>query len=199
MGLVSRFRYVLLSDALLEQMSERDIAAVFAHEAQHVKGMHIFYSMLFAISSSTLCAWSAERVRAAAGLGDWEAQVLAIMLLVAAWAFGFGWLSRRFERQSDVNGAWLIGRMEQPEAPADIITPAGAEAFAHALQSIAQLNGISLTHRNWRHGSLEGRISYVLWLGSTFASRRKIDRLVLWMKVALWLATAISVALLLWG
>ncbi len=199
MGMVGRFRYVLLSDALLEQMSDRDIAAVFAHEAQHIKGMHIFYSMLFAVSTATLCAWAAELVRTAAGLGDWEAESLSVALLAAAWAFGFGWLSRRFERQSDVNGAWLVGQMEQPDAPADIITPLGAEAFAHALQTIAKLNGISLSHRNWRHGSLESRISYVLWLGSTFASRTKIDRLVFRMKIVLWLATAASVAVLIWA
>ncbi len=199
MGLVSRFRYVLLSDGLLEQMSAGDILAVFAHEAQHVKGRHIMYSLLFAFSTAVLCTYAADLAGTLLTLDPLTVEVAALGLLVLAWAFGFGWISRRFERQSDVNGAAVMSQMQAADLPTDSVSPQGAAAFAHALQAIAMLNGMSTTHRNWRHGSIGNRISYLLWLGSTLGSRRHIDSIVRLIKLGLWAATAVSAAAMTFG
>lgn len=196
MGLAARFRYVLLSDGLLEQMSGPDILAVFAHEAQHVKGRHILYSLLFAFSTAVLCIYAVNFVGMAFKLGETPVEMGGLALLMLAWVFGFGWISRRFERQSDVNGAWLMGQMQAATLPADLVTLHGAAVFAHALEAIAMLNGISMTHRNWRHGSIESRINYLLELGGAGGSRRAIDRTVAFIKIGLWLAIAASAAVI---
>ncbi|MFB3893712.1 MAG: M48 family metallopeptidase [Phycisphaerae bacterium] len=122
MGLLAPVRYVLLSDALLEQMEDKHIEAVFAHEAGHVVSHHIFYSVVFGAASVMLC-WAATggliAATAVAEQGRWPigwmspdtaGEILFLALLTATWALGFGWISRRFERQSDVIAAWAMGQ-----------------------------------------------------------------------------------------
>ncbi|HAU38600.1 MAG TPA: Zn-dependent protease with chaperone function, partial [Phycisphaerales bacterium] len=69
---------------------------------------------------------------------------------------GFGWVSRRFERQCDVQAAWAMSGAA-PGDRAAVITPEGAATFAWALQQIARLNGIAPEQFNWRHGSIARR------------------------------------------
>jgi STE24 endopeptidase len=192
MGLIGRVRYVLLSDALLEQMDDREIKAIFAHEAGHIVSHHLFYALLFAISSVTLCGAAGAAVEGA-GLPEWAAQAVTFVLLAAAWAFGFGWISRRFERQSDVIAAWFAA----PDGPSGDgrITPEGAAVFARSLERVAQLNGMSPRQWNWRHGSIARRVEYIIYLGSTAGNRRDIDRVVRGIKLALWAAALLSALL----
>jgi STE24 endopeptidase len=191
MGLIGKVRYVLLSDALLEHMDDREIKAVFAHETGHIVSHHLFYAMLFAVSSVTLCGTAGDAL-VAAGLGRWAGSGVGLALLAAAWALGFGWISRRFERQSDVIAAWSCG----PDGPTSDgrITPEGAAIFARSLEHVAELNGISTHQWNWRHGSIAARVQYVLWLGGTAGNRRGIDGVVRAIKLALWTATGLSAA-----
>jgi len=199
MGLAAPVRYILLSDALLAWGDERQVEAVFAHEAGHVASRHIPYTMLFAVSSVTVCMSVAELLGWLLGANIWGTEVLGMALLALAWAFVFGWLSRRFERQSDVIGAWAISQRhsegdgdDRPAADPDSVTCEGAAVFASALQHIAELNGIPPRQRNWRHGSIADRVSYILWLGAGPGTRRHIDRLVRRIKLALWVALLVG-------
>ncbi|HUS91111.1 MAG TPA: M48 family metallopeptidase [Phycisphaerae bacterium] len=190
MGLIGRVRYVLLTDALLEHMDEREVRSIFAHEAGHIVGHHLFYAMLFAVSSVTLCSAGGELLAWAGALPWWAGQAITLAALLATWAAGFGWISRRFERQSDVTAAQL-GAPGGPD-PDGRIPPEGAAIFARSLEHVAQLNGMAPTQWNWRHGSIAWRVEYVLWLGSTAGTRRQIDRTVRRIKLGLWLATTVS-------
>ncbi len=193
MGIVGPLRYVLLSDALLEQMPERQIVAIFGHEAGHIVSRHIPYMLLFAISTVTIAgvtgALYVERLSAPAWAGD----TLALGLLAATWTVAFGWLSRRFERQSDVMGAWAATGSEGDRGR---ISPEGAAIFSQALQRVADLNGIPSAQRNWRHGSIARRISYILWLGSTGGSLEGAARPVRRIKAALWAAVCAAAGML---
>ena len=195
MGLIGPVRYVLLSDALLENMDRRQANAIFAHEAGHIVHHHILYSALFAVAVAMLTTSLASLLENTGATGPWEANALAGMLLVTAWWAGFGWLSRRFERQSDVMAAWWAGREWATPSQEQQITPEGAAVFAAALQRIAQLNGISPRQRNWRHGSIAKRVGFVLWLGARGESAEPINRLIRRCKIALWVAFCISAAL----
>jgi hypothetical protein len=189
MGLLAPVRYVLLSDALLEHMDDREVRTIFAHEAGHIVSHHLFYSMMFAVSAALLCEAAGTTLAAALRLEAWAAEAVTIALLAAAWGAGFGWLSRRFERQSDVIAAWASGPGAD-DADGDRVTPEGAALFARSLEHVGQLNGIPPRQRNWRHGSIAGRVRYVLWLGSTAGTRRDINRLVRRIKIGLWVALA---------
>ena len=176
MGVLRQVRYVLLSDALLAQLEPREARAVFAHEAGHIKGHHLLYMMFFSISSIILCDTVASLITAGLGLDIWTGEGVAIALLAATWLLGFGWISRRFERQADVVAAWYSA--DGQPSPDGQISPEGAAAMAQSLERIAMLNGMSQGQFNWRHGSIRSRVTYILWLGSTGGNRRDIDRVV---------------------
>jgi len=190
MGLIAPVRYILLSDGLLEQMPPEQIKAVFAHEAGHVIYHHIFYSGLFMVVTALWLGLGEQVAGPVLGLTGWQGELAALPVLVAAWWLGFGWLSRRFERQSDVVAARLISLpADQHGGDADLtITSQGAVAFAQSLESVARLNGIPPRRFNWRHGSIAARIEYILSLAASGGSSERIDRLVRRVKLGLWSA-----------
>ncbi len=197
MGLVGRFRYVLLSDLLLENIDPIEIKAIFAHEAGHIVHHHIFYSALFAFASVGLCGAAGDVFHSLFQV-EWLAEVATLALLAVAWWLGFGFISRRFERQSDVVGAWLASHDFAHTPGDDQVTLDGALTFARALERVAALNGITPGHRNWRHGSISDRIQYVLDLARYARSRQGIDRVVRRVKILLWALAFLAVAIVSW-
>jgi STE24 endopeptidase len=191
MGLIGRVRYVLLSDALLNDMPKEHIRAIFAHELGHIRHHHIFYAGLFAMSSAMLCTSAAYGAAGLAKLPEWGESVLGLMLLGWVWATGFGFVSKRFERQCDVVGAWCAGLDRPPADPDETgVTPEGAAVFAAALEQVGELNGIPPGQRNWRHGRLGDRVEYV----RTVLSRQKADRSVRRIQWLLWIALGAGLA-----
>ena len=193
MGLFGRVRYVLLTDALLENMAPQHIEAIFAHEAGHVTGKHIPYYALFAMTSILLSVLTAETVAAAMGLSEWWLQIVMLAVMAVMWGVGFGWISRRFERQSDVVGAWLAGGADADGK----VTAEGAATFAWALQQVARLNGMPQRRRSWRHGSIASRVHYIYALGAHGGGRGEIDRLVRRIKVGLIIITVMVLLIVL--
>ena len=198
-GVLPSLRYVLLSDALLADMPDRHIQAIFAHEAGHVKHKHILFAVLFVLTVVTFCSLTAEVIERLAGLTMWQGQGVALALVAACFAVGFGWVSRRFERQSDVTAAWVSSweHDDGHDAP-DTVTPEGAKIFAEALEGVAYLNGMRAGGSNWRHGSIAWRVSYIRWLGSRRGSRREIGEVVWRIKTLVLLGLALMVGVTIW-
>jgi len=194
MGLIAPVRYVLLSDALLDQMDPAHVKAIFAHEAGHILSRHILYAALFAVSSVLLCGAAGEFLMRGLDWSLWTGQTTILALLAATWAVGFGWLSRRFERQSDVIAAWASGE-RRPGDPPDLVTQEGAAVFSRALERVGELNGIPARQRNWRHGSIAHRVSYVLWLASTGGTTGGIGRTVRRIKLGLLISFVLAIAI----
>ena len=111
MGLIAPIRYVLLTDALLTGMNERQVQAVFAHEAGHVVGHHIFFSALFLVGTSLVVGVAGTWAGMASGCPVEFVEPAILGALLVVWALGFGYVSRRFERQSDVVAAVVMGRL----------------------------------------------------------------------------------------
>jgi STE24 endopeptidase len=198
-GLLGRFRYVLLSDAMLRQMPQREIEAVFAHEAQHIAGHHIFYGTMLILSLSLAITGASELLRLKLGWGSWGVDAAGLMLLAAALYVAFGWVSRRLERQCDVHAAKTAGALQGSGGDQDVVSQEGAAIFAMALQRVAQLNAISPLQRNWRHGSIHWRINHVLDVASAGKGTGDIDRLVRRIKLCLWAGFVCSCALVGWA
>lgn len=186
-GATPWFRYVLLTDGLVDCLEERQVEAVFGHEVGHVAHRHLNYFALFLLGSIGVMAllvmgveryvvwgpswgWSAD---------DGQAQSLA-QAAVAVGALGgyfffvFGYLSRRFERQADLYGCLAVscGRegcpphadVNAPEAPlvaCRSLCPVGVRLFIDALANVALLNGLEPSRRSWRHGSIASRIEFL--------------------------------------
>jgi len=122
-GILPGFRYVLLSDALLESLTPLEAAAVFGHEIGHVAHRHFLYFAFFFMGSLGLLSLLAEILSKSgpllvqmASLSPLSPSVLSeviqgVVLLIALglyfWVV-FGHLSRRFERQADVFGSKVV-------------------------------------------------------------------------------------------
>jgi len=205
MGLFPRVRYILLSDLLLETMSDEQIEAVFAHEVGHIAHRHMWWLVAFVATFATFALGPGDLI--AHGLGilrdspHWPglaksahaAHVIRflrslegpIMLIVTLglFRFLFGYYSRWLERQADVYGARLMQTAySQPLASAHqafgntYVGEQGAGLFSSALRRVAFINHISTNGRNWRHGSIEKRIRYLHHLSADPQLTGQFDR-----------------------
>jgi len=109
MGFVPRFRYILLSDLLLETMTDEQIEAVFAHELGHIVHRHMAWLVVFIVVLMLFNlgggAW-VTRWMNGAGVSSEAAQGVVIGLTyLFKFLLLFGFVSRRFERQADVFAA----------------------------------------------------------------------------------------------
>ncbi len=174
MGLLPQIRYILLSDGLLDHLSEEQVESVFGHEAGHVKERHITYYMLFAIASMIAVGLAGEWLERELGQSEDVTNVAVMGMVVAIWGIGFGWISRRFERQADLHGVRCVQKdplaCTQPcwvhspgaaETAGERLCATAAGVFASALEAVAMLNGISKYARSWRHSSIASRQAFV--------------------------------------
>ncbi|MEO1237660.1 MAG: M48 family metallopeptidase [Planctomycetota bacterium] len=187
MGLFGRVRFILLSDGLLDQVNEREVEAVMAHELGHVRLRHLWW--LLAAAAAGVAGLSVVGEGVAFVLGGWTNGAwrtgVEVGLLVAGiglWAAGFGWVSRRIERQADTFAARYLAnsvpRYGGPD-PADPerFTQAAAAGMIGALQRVADLNHIAPDRRSWRHGSIAWRQAYLRSLVGVPLLDPPIDRL----------------------
>jgi STE24 endopeptidase len=193
MGLLGRLRFVLMTDALLESMSPRQLEAVMAHEVGHVRRHHIPWLVAIMLAVVLAAALAlAVPIRTAVvtaqmiGLDISEAATVAANAFQIALAMlVFGWVSRRFERQADTFAVQhLSGLGALPPTSEGRITPEAVETMREALASIARLNGIPPNRSSWRHGSIAWRMAYLSGLSGQPIESLPIDRQVRWLKRA---------------
>lgn len=205
MGLLAPIRYILITDAMLEQMEDVKIEAVFGHEAGHVKRHHIFFFLVFAFVTGcvvTVIGAIRPQMRETAyylvvGIGG--------AVLAFKWFFMFGWLSRQFERQADVYGVrtlMLAGlpcqgdcAVHAPSAGARLGDPlcrSAVEVFSATLNDVAALNGISPDTPSWRHPSISARSRFLQGLALDPVATARFEQFILWVKRGLLLAAALS-------
>ena len=132
-------RVVLLSDALLSELPPRELAAVFAHEAAHVKCRHVLiflaWSVAFFVGADLVTIWAGvESELVAAGI---------VAVVFVLWYLAFGWLSRRFELEADL---WSAR------------TTADPAALASALERVGSTHG---RRTGWRHFGTDDRIAFL--------------------------------------
>lgn len=182
MGLFGRLRYILLTDGLIERLSEDHVEAVMAHELGHVKRHHMPWLAVCAIVP--LMAGSMMLDGLMAGLEQlkgeplWNvelARAVGTAALLAGWVMIFGFISRRFERQADTFALQHMSRkLEDPQNPG-MVSAEAARIVAGALERIAALNHHPADRRSWRHGSISWRVDYLYSLVGTPIDRCPID------------------------
>ncbi len=171
MGIIPRVRYILLSDLLLESMSEDQIEAVFAHEVGHVVHWHLAW-YLVVMMILTLCAAAigdaTESFLNAIGVSP---EVAVAGMFCVGFVVVFGFISRNLERQADVFAARTIEPKDNR-----VVGAQGAEIFASALNQVARLNNISVAARSWCHGSICSRMQYLEHLSADPLHTSRFDR-----------------------
>jgi STE24 endopeptidase len=122
-GILPGYRYVLLTDALIDSLTPLELAAVFGHEIGHIAHRHLFYFGFFFMGSLGVLTLFGEivshfgsRFAQLAWMTPWTPEifsevaqsVLLLGFLGLYFWFVFGQISRRFERQADVFGSKVV-------------------------------------------------------------------------------------------
>lgn len=222
MGLFAPVRYVLLTDALLEMLTQDQIEAVMAHELAHVRRQHLLGLLVFAfgfigllqsvwmwlVSQAAMMANNSMLLSHSPTAWKFDEKALAVattVAIVVCWVPIFGWVSRRFERQADTFALQHLtrqdmtaGEVSSSDSPL-LIRERGAESMIHALQQVAELNNIPVNRRSWRHGSIVWRQVYLRKLVGQHVDNLAIDRQVRWIKVAGVVALVATIVLTYFG
>ena len=225
-GALPWFRYVLVTDAMVENLTPRQIEAVFGHELGHVAHRHLASFGGFFLGTVGVMALLGKAVEWFDSLGpaagEWGRSGWAGPIVEAAVLLGFavgyfflifGYLSRRFERQADIFGCRAVscGRADcpphldinaDPDAEGsrpDALCPVGIGIFVEALMSVAMLNGIEPRSASWRHGSIARRIAFLRGLEGRPEAEHRFQRRVAGLRLALGLALSMALILAVWS
>ncbi|HEX8521589.1 MAG TPA: M48 family metallopeptidase [Tepidisphaeraceae bacterium] len=193
MGIIPQVRYILMSDLLLETMSDEQIEAVFAHEVGHIVHKHMIWYLVFfkgLMLALGVVALIAESYMRFVHVPAWlPMDLLTTLLGAGGFLLAFGFVSRRFERQADVFAARQMERRAravpapqlQLAGPIQLtyVGPHGARIFASALQKVAVINGLPVSGklwRNWCHGSIATRMDYLHQISNDPTQTHRFDR-----------------------
>ena len=165
MGIVPRYRYILITDSLLEMLSLEELKAVMCHEMGHAKYRHLLFYLFFFVGFMVLSFGMFDLffylfyahpffARLISG-ADTHANNLfylllsipMLMTLVVYFRYVMGFFMRNFERQADLYSAVAMG------------TP---QHTISSLEKIALLSGKSRDLPSWHHFSIKERVD-CLW------------------------------------
>lgn len=196
MGLFSRFRYILVTPALVSLMTPREVDAVIAHEIGHVKKHHIlFYLFFFAgyiacvyalfdpllvlIYVMNPLSWFVSFF----GMEQETVSTLVLSLIlilffVLYFRFVFGFFMRNFERQADTYVFSLLG---------------SGRSLIDTFYKIARFSRTSLDRPNWHHFNISQRINFLERCELDSGILKKHDRKVRYMVAGYAMAIVIVV------
>jgi Zn-dependent protease with chaperone function len=165
MGLIRRFRYILVTPSLLSLLAPAEIDAVIAHEIGHIKKRHLLFYLLFFAGYLVLAyvtfdvilyamifaepIWRfIQRIGAApATVTSIVFSALIICVFLIYFRFVFGFFMRNFERQADGYVFTLF------DSAAPLIS---------TFHKIALTSGQSADRPNWHHFSIRERVDFLL-------------------------------------
>jgi len=164
MGLSKRFRYLLITQALLKTLTPYELEAVLAHEIGHIKKYHLqLYLVLFLcfglvvslitqplvyflLSSNIFYKMiNFTGIDPEAGITFWSvAPLFAIMLVYFRYIFGF--FMRNFERQADLHVFKALG---------------DHKPLISSLEKIGWLSGNIRDQPSWHHFGIAQRVDFL--------------------------------------
>ena len=161
MGLIGRYRYILVTDALLEMLSTDELKAVLAHEMGHAKYKHLTFYLVFFVgfiamsfglfdmffylvaSQSFFLKLLTNQSGRSMNLFYLALSLPMLITLVIYFRYVMGFFMRNFERQADLYSAKLMGT---PRYTID------------SLEKIALWSGKSRDLPSWHHFSIRERV-----------------------------------------
>lgn len=165
MGIVPRYRYILVTDSLFEILTAEELKAVLAHEMGHARYRHLLFYVLFLIGYLVLSfgffdfyfyflatrPFFVKFISSSRSDGSnilYFALSLPMLLsLIVYFRYVMGFFMRHFERQADLYSAKVMG------------TP---EYTINSLEKIALLSGKSREVPSWHHFSIRQRVDCLL-------------------------------------
>jgi Zn-dependent protease with chaperone function len=164
MGLIKKFRYILVTPSLLRLLEPEEIDAVIAHEIGHVKKKHLLFYLMFFVGYMLLSYvvfdlilfgiiyaepvyWLINKTgfdQTTIFSALFSLVIIAVFFIYFRFIFGF--FMRNFERQADTYVFSLFD---------------SAKPLISTLQKIATTSGQSADRPNWHHFSIRERIDYL--------------------------------------
>jgi Zn-dependent protease with chaperone function len=164
MGLDKRFRYILVTEALLANLKPEEVEAVIAHEIGHIKRHHLLFYLFFFVGYMLISYAAFDLIVYALiylepfyswirGVGfDQTAttsvflSLLIITVFLVYFRFIFGYFMRNFERQADIYVYRLFD---------------SAQPLISTFEKITLTSGQPPEKPNWHHYSISERVGYL--------------------------------------
>ena len=164
MGLVGRFRYILVTQALLNSLNDDEIDAVIFHEIGHVQKFHMLFYLFFFMGFIACnfvffepmiyllyIAGPLYKGLAFLGIDKGNAHPILICLVLVGFfviyfRFVFGFFMRNFERQADLH----VFHFQNNVFP-----------LVSTFHKIASLSRQAIDKPNWHHFSIGQRIRFL--------------------------------------
>jgi Zn-dependent protease with chaperone function len=185
MGLVPKYRYILVTDALMEALTVEELKAVMAHEMGHAKYRHMLLYLLFILGYAAVLPGLVELYdvffsflatqpfflnlfgnTSSEGLGKIYILFLLFILVLTVLIYlryVMGFFMRHFERQADLYSAVVM------ESPLPTI---------RSLEKIALLSGKIRDLPSWHHFSIRERVDCLRRMITDPTLLRKHNRLI---------------------
>ncbi len=164
MGIVPRYRYLLLTPALLSTLDQEELEAVLAHEIGHVKRYHLVLYLFLFFGFSLITEAMSEPLYLFLLSTDWFYQLLSwsqissnklltffvaaiiFVLMLIYFRFLFGYFIRNFERQADL----YVFKAQKTAFP-----------LIRSFEKIAAMSGNIRDKKNWHHFGIGERIDFL--------------------------------------
>jgi Zn-dependent protease with chaperone function len=161
MGIVPRYRYILVTDGLMDLLSVEELKAVMAHEMGHARYRHLLFYVLFFLGFMVISFGLFDLLyyllasrpvfiealesgsTAALRLFYLSLSVPVLLAMLLYFRFLMGFFMRHFERQADLFAAHTMGR------PDPVI---------RSLERIALAGGKIRDLPSWHHFSIRERV-----------------------------------------
>ncbi len=164
MGVVPRYRYLLLTPALLSALDQEELEAVLAHEIGHVKRHHLILYLFLFLGFSLIAEAISTPLYLFLLNTDWFYHVLSwsqissdklltffvaaiiFVLMLLYFRFLFGYFIRNFERQADL----YVFKAQKTAFP-----------LIRSFEKIAAMSGNIRDKKNWHHFGIGERIDFL--------------------------------------
>ncbi len=164
MGLFKKFRYILITKALLRYLDPEEMDAVIAHEIGHIKRKHLHFYLVFFVGYIFLSYATFDlliyfiiytdpvyRLISSSGINQDTIisacfSLIIITIFFIYFRYVFGYFMRNFERQADTYVYTLFP---------------SAKPLISTFKKIVATTGQSPDRPNWHHFSIKERIGYL--------------------------------------
>lgn len=164
MGLIKQFRYILVTEALLQVLDFEEIDAVIAHEIGHIKKYHLLFYLFFMVGfliffyavfdlilyiviySELLFRFISRSAMDHISVSPNIFSVIVILIFLIYFRYLFGYFMRNFERQADIYVYTLFDN---------------AAPLISTFEKITASSGQPPEKPNWHHFSITERIAYL--------------------------------------
>lgn len=184
LGAWSRYRYVLISPALVNELSPEETEAVLAHELGHAQYGHLTLLFVMMLGLSALLDPVLLLLPA-----SWRGSPLIetgviIAVIIVYIRIVYGAIMRRCEREADLASAELMG------TPVPLVT---------ALEKLAIITGNIRDVWSWHHGSLAERVASVTAMSKDPDHSKRFHNSLRRFRIAFMLVTVVALCVQWWA